>query len=92
MQGKKLGEEALSRVYDINPKFTLTMIVGARPSLRREVIEFSSAMWPHVAKIGPKSSPRGHVSLFLSLYAAPVTGRPVSLNWYLKLERIAQPR
>ena len=56
MQGKKLGEEALPRVYAINGKFTLTIIVGAGPSLRREVLEFSQPLYLSVTKIRPKSA------------------------------------
>jgi hypothetical protein len=37
MQGKKLREEAFPKVYAINMKFTLAMIVGAGPSLRRAI-------------------------------------------------------
>ena len=36
------------------------MSVGARPALRREVIEFSSSLYRGVIKIRPKSSPRSH--------------------------------
>lgn len=59
MQGKKLGKEAFPRVYDINPKFTLTMIAESVPDLDASD-RILPALWPSVTKIGPKASLTGH--------------------------------
>jgi hypothetical protein len=55
-----MRRKAVSKVYAINMKFTVSMISETRPNLGRGVIEFSSRTQPYVTKIGPKSSPRGH--------------------------------
>jgi hypothetical protein len=62
------------------------MISPAFPRFDSADATFVTILAAGVTEIGPKSSPQGHVSPFLSLYSAPVTGRPKSQNWNLTLK------
>jgi hypothetical protein len=75
------GKHQYLRVYDIYLELTRPAIHPANRPFDSLKASFHAVQAYGVTEIGPKSSPRGHVPPFLSLYSAPVAGRPMSLNW-----------